>query len=76
MFNRPSKDDIHAVRDLYLNIPQNTLFTILGHNGAGKSTLIGMLTGILNPTKGKASILGLDIYNEMNHARKRIGVCP
>jgi ABC-type glutathione transport system ATPase component len=46
-FNRKSKDDVHAVRGVYLEVPDRELLCLLGHNGAGKSTLFSMLTGVL-----------------------------
>lgn len=52
------------------------IFALLGHNGAGKTTTISMLTGLFEPTKGKASVFGIDIFNEMDEMRKILGVCP
>ena len=60
----------------HFKILENELFWILGHNGAGKSTLINMLIGILPPTKNSASIFGFDIIDEIDEARKFIGVIP
>lgn len=48
----------------------------MGHNGAGKTTTISMLTGLLQATKGKAGVFGLDIFEEMDEFRKILGVCP
>ena len=56
-----SKKDLHAVKGIYLDVPDKQLLCLLGHNGAGKSTLFNMLTGILNPTAGDASIFGYDV---------------
>jgi ATP-binding cassette subfamily A (ABC1) protein 3 len=52
------------------------IFALLGHNGAGKTTTFSMLTGLIQPTSGKASVFGLDIFNEMEDFRKVLGVCP
>ena len=65
-----------AVKPTAFKIYENELFWILGHNGAGKSTLINMLVGILPPTKNTASIFGFDIVEEIEEARKFIGVIP
>lgn len=52
------------------------IFALLGHNGAGKTTTISMLTGLIEATKGKASVFGIDIFNQMDDMRKILGVCP
>ena len=46
-----------AVIDLNLNMYQNQIFVLLGHNGAGKTTTISMLTGLLYPSSGTATVL-------------------
>ena len=38
------------------------IFALLGHNGAGKTTTISTLTGLLNPSAGKAELEGVDIF--------------
>ena len=63
-FGFKSKNDVHAVRGVYLDIPRNELLCLLGHNGAGKSTLFNMLTGIIGPSEGYAKICGHDIRTE------------
>ena len=60
-FGLKSKSDVHAVKGVYLDVPQNELLCLLGHNGAGKSTLFNMCTGLVGPTDGYAKIHGLDI---------------
>jgi ABC-type multidrug transport system ATPase subunit len=60
-FGIESKDDVYAVRGIYLDVPRNELLCLLGHNGAGKSTLFNMLTGIIGPSEGYAKICNLDI---------------
>src|SRR5437879_69209 len=54
----------HAVDALNLAIRPGTIFGFLGPNGAGKTTTIRMLLGLIRPTSGSGSILGLDIINE------------
>ena len=49
---------------------------MLGHNGAGKTTTISMLTGLYERTEGKASVYGIDIFNNMDDFRQTLGVCP
>jgi ATP-binding cassette subfamily A (ABC1) protein 3 len=49
---------------------------IFSHNGAGKTTLVNMLTGLFEPTDGRALIYGLDIIDRMDEIRQLLGVCP
>eukprot|EP01133_Synstelium_polycarpum_P012374 gene12374-14517_t len=65
-----------AVDGLYLDMYQDQIHAFLGHNGAGKSTTIGMLTGLMPPTKGDAIIQGNSIVGQMGAVRQTIGVCP
>ena len=71
-------DDSCAVKQVNLQVARGTLYGFLGPNGAGKSTTIKMLTGILAPTSGDVSILGLNPWsqNEAIEIKKRIGVVP
>jgi len=48
---------------------KNEIFTLLGHNGAGKTTAINMLTGMVQPTRGDAEILGRSLVSEINSVR-------
>ena len=68
--------DIHAVDGIDLQVPRGALFGFLGPNGAGKTTTISMLSTILPPTSGEASILGNDIRKDAKNIKKIIGVCP
>lgn len=65
---------IRAVDNVTLEIEKGEIFGLLGPNGAGKSTLIKMLTTMLRPSSGTASILGHDIIQEMDAVRSCIGV--
>jgi ATP-binding cassette subfamily A (ABC1) protein 3 len=65
-----------ALKQLNLQMYQGQVFCLLGHNGAGKTTTMNMLTGMLSPTSGSASIQGLDIETQMVAIRKTIGCCP
>jgi ABC-2 type transport system ATP-binding protein len=68
--------DFTAVDRLDLTVEAGRFFGFLGPNGAGKSTTIKMLTGLLNKTSGRASILGHDIEREPIQAKQCIGVVP
>jgi ABC-2 type transport system ATP-binding protein len=65
---------LHAVDGVDLQIPGGRIFGFLGPNGAGKSTLVKILTTILNPTAGKATVAGYDIVKQGGKVRQAIGV--
>ncbi|XP_013143539.1 PREDICTED: ATP-binding cassette sub-family A member 3-like isoform X1 [Papilio polytes] len=65
-----------AVDNLNLRMYENEITVLLGHNGAGKTTTISMLTGMVPPTSGSASINGYNIVRETELARKSLGICP
>ena len=63
-----------AVNGIDLNIESGQVFGFLGPNGAGKSTVIKLLTTLIQPTKGKVSVLGIDSRKNPLEIRKKIGV--
>lgn len=65
--------EIVAVDDVSFEIQEGELFGLLGPNGAGKTTTVKMLTTLLIPTVGTASVKGFDIVNQADEVRKRIG---
>jgi ABC-2 type transport system ATP-binding protein len=68
--------NIIAVDHINFSVYEGEIFGFLGPNGAGKTTTINMLTTVLKPTEGTASILGFDIVKQANEVRKVIGVVP
>jgi ABC-2 type transport system ATP-binding protein len=54
-------------------VPQGEIFGLLGPNGAGKSTTFKMLCGLLVPTSGHASVMGIDLRRHAARARQRLG---
>jgi ABC-2 type transport system ATP-binding protein len=62
-----------AVDHIDLRVPYGEIFGLLGANGAGKSTFIKMLTTLLPPTSGSATVGGFDIATAPSDARRRIG---
>ena len=67
---------ITAVRDLNLRIGQGQVFGFLGPNGAGKSTTIRMLLALQRPTRGHATLLGLDAQVDSVGVHRRVGYLP
>jgi ABC-2 type transport system ATP-binding protein len=65
-----------AVNQIDLQVPYGVIFGFLGPNGAGKSTTIKMLTTLLEPTSGTASVAGFDIVKSPAKVRRRIGYVP
>lgn len=68
--------DLAAVDSLSLTVAQGEIFGFLGHNGAGKTTTISMLTTLLLPTAGRATVCGYDIVKQNREVRQQIGYVP
>jgi len=68
--------DFIALDQLTLNVEHGQVFGFLGHNGAGKTTTVNILTTLLKPTAGQASICGFDIVTDNLNARRQIGYVP
>ena len=68
--------DFTAVDRISFTVDAGEIFGLLGPNGAGKSTLIRMLTTLIPPTAGAASVGGWDIVRNPNGVRRSIGVIP
>ena len=66
--------DLWALRDVDLAVPQGTVLGLLGHNGAGKTTAVRILTTLLRPTEGRASVAGHDVVSQAAIVRTRIGL--
>ena len=62
-----------AVADVSFEVPPGQIFGFLGPNGAGKSTTIRMLCGLLTPTSGSATVVGLDVATQAEAVKTRIG---
>ncbi len=65
-----------GVEDLDLEVKAGEVFGYLGPNGAGKTTTIRMLLDLIRPTRGKATILGLDVVRDSIEVRRRVGYVP
>ncbi len=67
---------IEAAKDVSFTARDGEITGILGANGAGKSTTLRMVSGVLTPDSGKASIDGIDNRGQTSRARARVGVLP
>ena len=65
---------VTAVAGVDLRIESGEIFGFLGPNGAGKSTMVRMLTTLLRPTDGRASVAGFDVVTHADDVRRSIGV--
>lgn len=65
-----------AVNHVNLTIQDGELFGLLGVNGAGKTTLISMLSTLVQPTSGTASLMGYDLIKEKEEIKKIMSVSP
>jgi ABC-2 type transport system ATP-binding protein len=66
--------DVVALDGVDLAVPAGTILGLLGPNGAGKTTAVRILTTILQPDAGRATILGLDVVEQADEVRSRIGL--
>ena len=72
VFRRKLKE-VEAVKGISFEVEAGELFGVLGPNGAGKTTTVKMLTTLLIPTSGSATILGYDVVKQAEAVRPRIG---
>ena len=70
---RTFKGDIHAVDGIDLEVAAGEIYGFLGPNGAGKSTTVHMLTTLLPPTAGRATVAGFDVATQGADVRRNIG---
>ncbi|MFM1727373.1 ATP-binding cassette domain-containing protein [Prescottella soli] len=70
---KQGKNTVDAVVDVDLEVAEGELVALLGPNGAGKSTTLRMLTTLLAPTSGQASVAGFDVTTDRDEVRRRIG---
>jgi ABC-2 type transport system ATP-binding protein len=71
----PGKDDeVKALKGIDLRIPRHHIYALLGPNGAGKTTTLSILTTLIQPSQGSATVAGYDIVREPDQIRRRIGV--
>ena len=66
--------DVVALDGLDLTVPEGTVYGLLGPNGAGKTTAVRILTTLLKPDAGSASVDGIDVVRKPNAVRRIIGL--
>jgi len=71
---REFEGGIKAVDGVDLEVAEGEIYGFLGPNGAGKTTTVRMLTTLLQPTGGRATVAGHDVEHEPGEVRRRIGV--
>jgi ABC-2 type transport system ATP-binding protein len=65
-----------GVEELSFDVARGEIYGFLGANGAGKTTTIRLLLDLLRPSRGRATVLGLDCHGQSLEARRRIGYLP
>ena len=73
---RSRKRTVEAVRGVDLTVDDGEIVGFLGPNGAGKTTTLRMLTTLLTPTAGRATVAGADLLHDPVGVRRRIGYVP
>ena len=66
----------HGLFDLDLEVPEGQAFGYLGPNGAGKTTTIRLLMGLIHPTRGRATVFGLDCQSQAVEVKRHVGYVP
>ena len=64
---------VHAVEDFSFSIDSGEIFGFLGANGAGKTTTMRMLCGLTKPTRGRATIVGKEVWKQRHAVRTKFG---
>lgn len=68
--------NIRALVDLDLEVRRGSAFGFLGPNGAGKTTAVRILSGLLRPTSGNATVCGFDIHTQRDQIKAATGLLP
>jgi ABC-2 type transport system ATP-binding protein len=66
--------EVKALDGLDLFVPEGTILGLLGPNGAGKTTAVNILTTLISPDRGQATVAGADVVNDPKAVRKLIGL--
>lgn len=68
------KGDVRALDDVTLHVPTGQVFGLLGPNGSGKTTMLRILSTIIAPSSGSATVAGFDVVKQPGQVRRRIGL--
>ena len=71
-----NKGQVHAVTNINLSVDRGELFGLIGPDGAGKTTLFRILTTLILPDEGSATVDGLDVVKDYAKIRNRVGYMP
>jgi ABC-2 type transport system ATP-binding protein len=78
LFNKVKKNfgKLEALKGIDFTIEEGEFFALLGPNGAGKSTLINILAGLAKPSSGSIKVMGYDVIQDYQNARRSLGIVP
>jgi len=78
LFNKVKKNfgKLEALKGIDLTIEEGEFFALFGPNGAGKSTLINILAGLAKPSSGSIKVMGYDVIQDYQNARRSLGIVP
>lgn len=71
-----SYGSVEAVRNISFEVEDGELFGLIGPDGAGKTTIFRILTTLLKPDSGNATVLGMDVVNDYKKIRPKVGYMP
>lgn len=71
---RRQYEEVHAVAGIDLSVEQGEFVAFLGPNGAGKTTTLKLLSGVINPTDGSATVMGFTPWQRKNEYRRRFAL--
>ena len=74
--NKIYRKNIHALKDLNLEVKEGEILGLLGPNGAGKSTFINILAGVTDKTSGEVIVWGFDLDKNPRQVRDSLGIVP
>ena len=74
--NKIYRKNIHAIKDLNLEVKEGEILGLLGPNGAGKSTFINILAGVTDKTSGEVIVWGFDLDKNPRQVRVSLGIVP